>query len=92
MGYGGGMCLPERQQVSEWILAVLQLALKWSGVALSGGVVLFHSAFQALGDNAAGIGVLLTAIAVYYRVKADQAATSKANAELEALKHRRSTD
>lgn len=85
------MCLPERQQISEYIVSALQLLLKWSGVALSGSVVVFHSFFSALGDNAAGIGVFLTAIAVYFRVKADISATSKTNAELAALK-RRSTD
>lgn len=82
------MCLPERQQVSEWTVAALQILLKWSGVALSGSIVVFNSVFTTLGEHAAGIGVVLTAIAVYYRVKADKAAASKASAELEALKRK----
>ena len=86
------MCLPERQQITEVAMKVAIIVWNWAAIALSSSLFFFDSFFIELGHHASGIGVIMAGIGVWYRVAADRAATSKLNAELAEMKHRRSTD
>ena len=86
------MCLPERQQITELAMKIAVILWNWAAIALSSSLFFFDSFFNELGHHASGIGVILAGVGVWYRVAADRAATSKLNAELAEMKHRRKCD